>query len=90
MQWMSEQIYRVVIEVTKDFTWTEIGGATADEDAARTHLEEVEQYRTGLLREANLLRAHREMLGLVYRDIYQHRTDIPPVSTDAHKIEACM
>eukprot|EP00959_Pyramimonas_sp_CCMP1952_P120261 2514704-Pyramimonas_sp.AAC.1 len=58
MQWMSEQSYRVAIELTKDFKRTEIDGATADEDAARTHLEKVEQCRTGLLREVNLLRAH--------------------------------
>eukprot|EP00959_Pyramimonas_sp_CCMP1952_P162434 3396201-Pyramimonas_sp.AAC.1 len=31
--WMSEQVYRVAVEVTKDFDWTEIDGATADEDA---------------------------------------------------------
>eukprot|EP00959_Pyramimonas_sp_CCMP1952_P323761 6775863-Pyramimonas_sp.AAC.1 len=30
------------------------------------------------------------MLGLDFRDIYQHRADVPVVSTDALKIEACM
>eukprot|EP00959_Pyramimonas_sp_CCMP1952_P075544 1579247-Pyramimonas_sp.AAC.1 len=30
------------------------------------------------------------MLELVYRDIYQHRTDMPQVSTDARKNEARM
>eukprot|EP00959_Pyramimonas_sp_CCMP1952_P283781 5932162-Pyramimonas_sp.AAC.1 len=90
MGWMSERIYRVAIEFTKDFRWTEIDGEAADDGAMRTHLEEVERCRASLLREANQLKAHREMLGLVFRDIYQHRTDVPLVSTDAHAIEACV
>eukprot|EP00959_Pyramimonas_sp_CCMP1952_P018506 390866-Pyramimonas_sp.AAC.1 len=76
-KWMPEQIYRVAIELTNDFDWAEIDGANADEDAMRTHFEEVDQHRTKLMREIIILRAHREMLELVRRDIYQHRTGMP-------------
>eukprot|EP00959_Pyramimonas_sp_CCMP1952_P146312 3062977-Pyramimonas_sp.AAC.1 len=57
--------------------WAEIDGETADEDAMRIHLAEVEKCRASLLREAHLLKAHRELLDLVSRDIYRHRPDMP-------------
>eukprot|EP00959_Pyramimonas_sp_CCMP1952_P177689 3713847-Pyramimonas_sp.AAC.1 len=41
----------------------------------RTHLAEVGRCRASLLYEAHLLMAPRDMLDLVYRDMYQHRAD---------------
>eukprot|EP00959_Pyramimonas_sp_CCMP1952_P232557 4860031-Pyramimonas_sp.AAC.1 len=89
-RWMSEQVYRVAIELTKDFKWTEIDPETADEDAMRTHLAEVGQYRASLLHGAHLRKAHRDPLGLVHRDMYLNRADAPLISTDGQRIEACM
>ncbi|CAK0833997.1 unnamed protein product [Prorocentrum cordatum] len=61
-----------------------------DERAMRAHLTEVGQFRPILVRELNILKARREMLELAHRDIYRNRSDLPQVSTEAHRIEACM
>ncbi|CAK0849575.1 unnamed protein product [Prorocentrum cordatum] len=87
-RWMPEQVYRLAIKLTKDIAWTELDPETADEDAMWTHLAEVGQCRASLVNEVHLLKAHRDMLDLVYRDMRLNRADAPPISTDAREIEA--
>ncbi|CAK0881422.1 unnamed protein product [Prorocentrum cordatum] len=89
-KWMSEQVYRAAIELTKDFSWTDIDPEIADDDAMQIHLAEVGQYRASLASEIHLLNAHRDALDLVHRDLYMGREDAPPISAEAHNIEACM
>ncbi|CAK0822682.1 unnamed protein product, partial [Prorocentrum cordatum] len=89
-KWMSGQVYRVAIELTKDFAWTDINPEIADEDAMRTHLAEVGRYRASLVSGIHLLNARRDMLDLAHRDLHLDREDALPISIDAHKIEARM